>query len=67
MSANSIDRLKKEFDPKRSQTIERTIRKDHFRTGGYGQYKKELPARVIRDIETCYGDYLRSWGYETKL
>lgn len=57
---NSIDELKKG-----GGTLESYVERDHFRKGGYGQYKTELPNHVLRDIEYRFGDYLRSWGYET--
>ena len=45
--------------------VDDTIASDHFRVGGYGHFKSELPDIVLKDIETRYGSYLRSWGYET--
>lgn len=39
------------------------IEVSHFRKGGYGNYKDELPGKVLSDIETRFGDYLRRWGY----
>ncbi|MGV8081435.1 MAG: sulfotransferase domain-containing protein [Syntrophales bacterium] len=57
---NRIDMLKKE-----GGVLETYIERDHFRQGGYGQYKSEIPPHILKDIEKRFGDYLRSWGYET--
>jgi len=38
--------------------------REHFRRGGYGNYKSELPEIVLNDIKRKFGDYLLSWGYE---
>ena len=37
----------------------------HFRKGGYGNYRDELPTEVQEDIFRRYGDYLKRWGYST--
>ena len=50
-----------------TSTIDATIKYDHFRSGGYGQYKHELPEHICFDLERRYGDYLRSWGYHTSI
>lgn len=39
------------------------VQSTHFRKGGYGNYKKEIPAHILADIEYRFGDYLRRWGY----
>lgn len=36
----------------------------HFRKGGYGQYKKELPQKVLKDVSVRYKNYLEKWGYD---
>ncbi len=38
--------------------------KSHFRKGGYGQYRKELPTKVLKDISVRYKNYLEKWGYD---
>jgi len=40
------------------------VRKSHFRRGGYGHYREELPGSVVSDINTRFGDYLMRWGYQ---
>lgn len=55
---NKIDNLKRS-----GGVLETYIERDHFRKGGYGQYKSEIPAHILTDIEIRYGDYLKSWGY----
>jgi hypothetical protein len=59
---NRIDKLKK-----KGGALEGDIERDHFRKGGYGQYKSEIAPHILKDIEIRYGDYLRSWGYETNI
>lgn len=60
-AANTIDGIKKG-----GGVLESYIEKDHFRKGGYGNYVNEIPAHILKDIEFRFGDYLRSWGYETQ-
>ncbi len=59
---NRIEKLKK-----KGGVLENYIERDHFRKGGYGQYRSEIPPHILKDIEIKYGDYLRSWGYETTI
>lgn len=59
IKANTISSLRKG-----GGTINPKIESTHFRKGGYGNYKNELPEPILRDIEYRFGDYLRSWGYE---
>lgn len=35
----------------------------HFRKGGYGGYKDEMPKHLIEAINEEFGPYLRKWGY----
>jgi hypothetical protein len=37
---------------------------EHFRKGGYGGYKAELPIAVLRHVNTTFGDLLSRWGYD---
>lgn len=37
---------------------------DHFRKGGYGNYKQEFSEQLLKDVNHRYGDYLRKWGYK---
>jgi len=39
------------------------IDSSHFRRGGIGAYKEELPQAIIDDINSRFGDVLRRWGY----
>ena len=38
----------------------------HFRKGGYGGYKRELPARILDDVNTRFEGFLRRWGYSVE-
>ena len=55
---NQLRKLKQE-----GKKTHRVIPQSHFRKGGYGGYKSNLPANVRKDIETRFGDYLLRWGY----
>ena len=57
---NSIKVLR---NSQQSATIDSSIKRDHFRAGGYGQFRNEIPEHILSDIERRYGNYLRSWGY----
>jgi hypothetical protein len=59
--ANRIESLKKG-----AGTVEKSLERDHFRKGGYGNYKEEIPPHILKDIEYRFGDHLRSWGYVTE-
>ncbi len=39
------------------------VQATHFRKGGYGNYKDEIPEHMLADIELRFRDYLRRWGY----
>lgn len=56
---NAIDAMRQG----RGKTTEE-VQTTHFRRGGHGGYRGELPAHVVADIERRFGDYLRRWGYE---
>ncbi len=56
---NQLERLKKAQDHSRSG-----VSASHFRKGGYGNYKEELPLRVIKDINKRFEDFLLRWGYD---
>lgn len=61
VAANTIEALRK-----MGGALEKDIEKSHFRKGGYGNYEKEIPEYILKDIEYRFGDYLRSWGYVTE-
>lgn len=62
VAKNDINVLRKSS---KTSTVHKSIKPDHFRAGGYGNFKQELPEHICIDIEKRYGDYLRSWGYIT--
>ena len=55
---NAISKLQKE-----GKTTIRKIPTTHFRKGGYGNYKTEMPDNICADVEDRFGAYLRRWGY----
>lgn len=57
---NTFSILKKEGKKIGSTKIEST----HFRRGGIGTYKDELPQKVINDINSRFGHVLLRWGYD---
>lgn len=58
IEANNIKRLQKE-----GKEMWHNVPKTHFRKGGYGGYKEELPPAIIADINKRFGNYLERWGY----
>lgn len=52
---------------KEKQVIEQCeieIPSSHFRKGGYGNWRNELPEIVIQDVNKRFGEYLLRWGYQ---
>ncbi|NNF02268.1 MAG: hypothetical protein HKN22_06250, partial [Bacteroidia bacterium] len=49
---------------KASLTTHREVPKSHFRKGGYGNYRSELPEDVLNNINSRFKDYLMRWGYK---
>ena len=43
--------------------LEKPIVPEHFRRGGVGTYREELPEIVIKDIEMRFERLIRRWGY----
>jgi hypothetical protein len=58
LTENDIDKLRVE-----GKKLEKLIAPEHFRRGGTGTYREELPADVIADIEWRFERVLRRWGY----
>jgi hypothetical protein len=54
---NTLEKLKKT-----GKNFEKHIEKSHFRKGGYGNYK-EMPERIIKDINERFSDVQKRWGY----
>jgi hypothetical protein len=44
--------------------LDRTVPPTHFRKGGYGGYRQELPRSVLRHINREFGNLLTRFGYE---
>lgn len=61
---NSISTMRARIATGSVSTVEPVIRADHFRVGGYGNYRRELPRLVVSDLERRFGEYLVSWGYD---
>lgn len=58
VTENDINKLR--IDGKH---LEKFIAPEHFRRGGIGTYKEELPNSIINDIEIRFARVLRRWGY----
>lgn len=58
VNANLIETLR--FTGK---MLDNMVAPDHFRRGGIGTYKEELPPDIIADIEDRFARVLRRWGY----
>jgi hypothetical protein len=55
---NSLENLKIS-----GKTFEIHIDAAHFRKGGYGNYKEDLPARIVADITERFEVLQKRWGY----
>ena len=56
---NRLDALKKS-----GKQLNVFVPSTHFRRGGTGGYKNELPATVLRHVNCRFGRLLTDWGYE---
>ncbi|MGB1247856.1 MAG: sulfotransferase domain-containing protein [Chitinophagales bacterium] len=64
------DKIKKAVDnntiaksKKAGKQLWRKISTSHFRKGGYGGYKEDLPESIIEDINERFSPFLKRWGY----
>lgn len=55
---NSISELKRT-----GKQLDVFVPPSHFRKGGSGNYREELPAQVLRDINERFAALLSRWGY----
>jgi len=46
------------------KTFEIHIDASHFRKGGYGNYRDDLPPKVVADINERFRDLQKRWGYD---
>lgn len=58
IDANRIDKLRET-----GKQLHRMVPATHFRQGGYGHYRTELPPAVLADCNRRFGAVLRRWGY----
>jgi hypothetical protein len=58
VAENDISKLRSE-----GKHLEKVIAPEHFRRGGIGTYREELPNSIINDIEIRFARILRRWGY----
>jgi hypothetical protein len=56
---NTIDRLRKS-----GKQLDVFVPSTHFRKGGYGHYRQELPPKIIAHVNEIFGDVLKRWGYD---
>jgi hypothetical protein len=56
---NRIDRLRNS-----GKQLDVFVPSTHFRKGGYGNYRRELPPNIIVHVNETFGDVLKRWGYE---
>jgi hypothetical protein len=69
----SADKIQGVVEQNRMQTMQAKkhhyrsgVATTHFRKGGYGGYKTELPARIHDDVNTRFEGFLRRWGYSVE-
>ena len=56
---NRIERLRNS-----GKQLDVYVPTDHFRKGGYGKYREELPPKIIRHVNEVFGALLTRWGYD---
>ena len=56
---NSIERMKRT-----KGLTSAGVSAAHYRKGGYGGFREELPGRVLRDMNDRFGSFLHRWGYD---
>ena len=59
INSNNFDKLSKA-----GRDFWEKIPTTHYRKGGYGGYKTDLPQKVLDDINYRFGNYLMRWGYD---
>ena len=59
IAENSFERLKKS-----GKQAEIFVETTHFRKGGYGNYKNDLPPNIVTDINNRFRAMQSRWGYE---
>ena len=57
---NTIDRLRTS-----GKQLDVFVPVTHFRKGGYGNYRQELPPKIIAHVNEVFGGILKRWGYES--
>ena len=55
---NRIDKLRAE-----GRMLDRMVPPSHFRKGGHGSYRTELPDPVLQHATSEFGELIRKWGY----
>lgn len=59
-----VEKNRMEELQKKGRQLNVFVPSTHFRRGGAGGYKEELPPIVLRHINKSFGDLLVNWGYE---
>lgn len=62
IEANRLDILKET-----GKHHEHYIAPSHFRKGGCGNYRTDLPADIVADIEERFHDLQKRWGYVSRI
>jgi hypothetical protein len=59
-----VDNHKLEVMKKEKHVFDVEISPEHFRKGGWGNFREEMPAIVRKDVEKRFADVFERWGYE---
>lgn len=49
-----------------SNAVNLGVAPTHFRQGGHGNYLKELPDSILKDMNQRFKNHLERWGYTAK-
>jgi hypothetical protein len=59
VESHSIQNMKK-----KGVSLDVAVPPEHFRQGGWGGFKTEMPRVVVQDVNNRFTDVLQRWGYE---
>ena len=66
-----LDRVRHVVDGHKLETMKREQRvfdveilPEHFRKGGWGNFRDEMPSIVRKDVETRFANVIGQWGYD---
>ena len=66
-----VERIRRVVDDHKIETMKRAqlafdveIAPEHFRKGGWGNFREDMPSTVRKDVETRFASVIEQWGYD---